>query len=250
MDKGLRNFIKFNQLTRQLSNDEIVQQYLSFIDEIAKNEVLPFLLEGNIQWRSQSTEGIKHNDIFLKSRLYDPVGKHILDNPVRNFLQTQMNHFEIGGTFDIDVDVKDLESAKGEVLRILNEITILKNSFSLIHGVSIEWNPARYLPLGIADNSPPSPELNKNKKSEYQFIRMPKSQENQISSIFKDEHVVGVLTFTDLIRKIDDRVKTILKTSMDWHADGNRFRSGLNRYVSFWTSIELLGEFFYKKLNA
>ena len=37
---------------------------------------------------------------------------------------------------------------------------------------------------------------------------------------------------------------------MDWHSDGNKLRSGLSRFVSFWASIELLGEFFYKNLDA
>jgi hypothetical protein len=249
MDEGIKKFIEFNQTISRLSNDEIIQQYLKFIHEISETKKLPFLLEGNIQWKSKSSYGIIKDDIWLVSKLHDPVGKHILDSPVRNFLQTQMNHYEIGGTFDLNIDSNDLEYAKNEITRVLNEITILKNSFSLLHGVSIDWTPARYLQLGFADISPPPQKPPENKK-EYQFLRLPKSQESQISSIFDDNHISNILLFTKILTQIDEPIKTILKTSMDWHADGNKLRSGLSRFISFWASIELLGEYFYKNLDS
>jgi hypothetical protein len=37
---------------------------------------------------------------------------------------------------------------------------------------------------------------------------------------------------------------------LDWHASANRFSSGLNRFMNYWSSIELLGNYFYKTLPA
>ena len=195
MDNGIKKIIEFNQKIRQLSSDEIVQQYLNFINEISSNKKLPFLLEGNVQWKSDNSEGITRDEIWLKSKLYNPVGKHILENPVTNFLQTHMNHYEIVGTFDISVDSSDLENAKKEILRVLNEITILKNSFSLLYGVSIDWIPARYAQLGVAHVTPPISKPTNDQEKKYRVIRLPKSQESQISSIIDDNHISNIILF-------------------------------------------------------
>jgi hypothetical protein len=45
-------------------------------------------------------------------------------------------------------------------------------------------------------------------------------------------------------------VQTVIKTAIDWHAQANRYASGLNRFVNYWESIELLGNFFYPRLPA
>ncbi len=37
---------------------------------------------------------------------------------------------------------------------------------------------------------------------------------------------------------------------MDWHAQANHYYSGLNRFVNYWETIELLGHYFYDKLPA
>lgn len=245
MDDSFREFIERTIRIQQLTEAEIVQECLRLLPYVSKTSKLPFIIQGNLQWESQNENGIYSNGIWLKSNLYDPVGKNIFDNPVKNYLQMYLNTYEIGGAIDIDVSQDDLENAKVEIIHALNKITILKNSISLLSESSLDWYPATYIEVEVLDvPSPPK----KDKTREMRFLPLQRSQEGH-SCIINDDYVKSILYFTKLIGSIKEPIRTVLKTSMDWHADGNRHQSGLGRFVSYWASIELLGNYFYANLD-
>ena len=246
MDDSFRKFIEKTTKIQQLTKDEIVQQYLGRLPCVSKTGKLPFIIQGNLQWKSQSENGIYSNGIWLKSNLYDLAGKNLFNNPVKNYLQMYLNTYEIGGTIDIDVSQDDLENAKDKIIHALNKITILKNSISLLSESSLDWCPAMYMEVEVLDEpSPPK----KDKTKEMRFLPLQKSQEHHSSYIINDDHVKSILNFTKSVGRVKEPIATVLKTSMDWHADGNRHQSGLGRFVSYWASIELLGNYFYKNLK-
>ncbi len=181
----------------------------------------------------------------MKSGLYDPEGKNIFDEPVKNYLQMYLNTYKIEGTIDI-VPQDDLENAKAEIIHTLNKITILKNTISLLSESSLDLYPATYIEVEVLDAPSPS---KKGRTKELRLEPLQKSQEDHASYEINDGYVKNMLNFTQLVDSIEEPIGTVLKTSMAWHADGNRQQSGLGRFVSYWASIELLGEYFYKNLN-
>ena len=81
MDDSFREFIERTIRIQQLTEAEIVQECLRLLPYVSKISKLPFIIQGNLQWESQNENGIYSNGIWLKSNLYDPVGKNILIIP-------------------------------------------------------------------------------------------------------------------------------------------------------------------------
>ncbi len=245
MDNSFRKFIERTIRIHQLTEDEIAQKYLELLFHFPETNKLPFIIQGNLQCKSQNKDGVYSNGIWLKSNLYDPEGKNIFDEPVKNYLQMYLNTYKIEGAIDI-VPQNNIENAKAEIIHTLNKITILKNTISLLSESSLDWYPATYIEVEVLDvPSPPK----KGKTKELCLEPLQKSQEDHASYEINDDYVKGMLNFTKLVDSIEEPIGTVLKTSMAWHADGNRHQSGLGRFVSYWASIELLGEYFYKNLN-
>jgi hypothetical protein len=248
MNDAIKKLIKRDIEIRQLTKNEIVQQYLKSISEITDSGKLAFLIEGNLQWKTTNEQGVYDNGIWLKSNYYDLIGKNFIDDPVSYHLQYSRNLFEIGGTIDLSITHNtSLENSKTEIINSLDKITLLSNSFSFLHGSSIDWYPARYIEMNVVKNLPPQ----QSKTKKLYFLRLRRYQNDSISVLINDEHVKNTIKFCNLIQNIQEpEVKSILKNSIDWHSDGNRYRLGLGRFVSYWTSIELLGEYLYSIRGA
>ena len=63
-------------------------------------------------------------------------------------------------------------------------------------------------------------------------------------------HVESVIQAAHHIEHLDKRISATIGTALDWHSEGNRHGSGLNRFTNLWASIEVIGHFFYTKLKA
>lgn len=230
-----------------LSKNENIREYLKLIEELKAQRRLAFVMQGNVQWKAKKADGISAHGIWLRSNLYDPIGKHIMDNPVKNYLQTYQNTYEICGTVDGIFNSADKNLAKSEIETALKRITILRNAFSFLFGISTTWYPARYLEVkAVASSLPPA----KEDKKEWRFCQIPLSSEERTSTILEDEHVESVLQATHHIEHLDERIGATINTALDWHSEGNRHGSGLSRFVNHWASIEVIGHFFYAELKA
>lgn len=243
----LREYAKRVMQTHNLSEDENIRRYLLSIEELEAQKRLAFVMQGNMQWKANKVDGISAHGIWLRSNLFDPVGKHIMENPVKSYLQMYQNTYEIGGTVAGSFDSNDQDLAKSEIEKALKRITILRNVFSLLLGVSTTWYPARYLEVKVVDSSPPPA---KECKKEWRFWQIPRSQEEQTSTILKDEHVESVIQAAHHIEHLDKRISATISTALDWYSEGNRHGSGLSRFANHWASIEVIGHFFYAKLKA
>jgi len=186
----LQEYTKRVMQIHKLSKDENIRKYLELTEELKAQKRLAFVMQGNVQWKAKKADGISAHGIWLKSNLYDPIGKYIMDNPVKNYLQMYQNTYEIGGTVDGNFNSADKSSAKEEIETALKKIIILRNVFSFLFDVSITWHPAKYLEVKVVDSSPPPA---KEDKKEWCFLQIPISQEQQTSTILEDEHVEWVL---------------------------------------------------------
>jgi len=119
---------------------------------------------------------------------------------------------------------------------------------SLLNGVSLLWYPARYAHVRH-EPMPPPPE--RAVTESWVCLPLPRSQDERTSTVLRDEHILNeLLPLRDKVESLPSTVQTVIKTAIDWHAQGNRYTSGLNRFVNYWESIELLGHFFYTRLPA
>ncbi len=247
MDDNFKKFVERSIKIDQLTNVEIIQIYLEHLPSISKNGKLPFIIQGNLQWDSKNENGIYGDGVWLKSNLYSPVGKNLFDNPVRYYLQRNLNIYEIVGTIDMAVPEDDIENAKVLISNALDKITTLKNGISLLSETSLDWCPAIYSEVEVI-NIQSLPTENRTKEIVFRPIQI--SQGERTSFTINDDHIKEVLNFTKLIDSIAEPIKKALETAMDLHASGNRYQSGLSRFINYWASIEFMGSYFYKKLSG
>jgi len=234
---------------RQLTNVELVNIYWQQAHQIAKTGRLGFIIRGNLSWESKQPEGITgSNDIWLKSNKYEPAGKHIAEEPVRTYLQWYMNTYEIWGTIAVKIDPNDAPTSKPLIEQALAKVTCISNTMSFLCGASLRWFPASY---AWTPHEPMSPPPEQAITESWDCIPLPRSQDESTSIVVNDEYITNqLLPLVDKIEAIPPAVQTVIETAMDWHAQANRHTSGLNRFVNYWESIELLGNFFYPRLPA
>ncbi|NQT81351.1 MAG: hypothetical protein HQ555_13280 [Candidatus Aminicenantes bacterium] len=249
-DNGLKDYMRHTMEMRRLTNSEVINKYWNHAHSIHSIKRIAFTLNGNLQWHSDNEEGIEYNNsLWLKSNYYNPIGKHLAIEQVRNYLQMHMNSYEIWGTFPIEIDLNDAQSSKISIEQEIRKVIILCNSISTMMGASLSWKPALYSKVKILPLSSPPDEVEEHEK--WVCMPMKSTQEEMTSTIVKDKHFTSTLIpFYSKLISLPEKVKEPINTSIDWHAQGNKYFSGLNRFVNYWESIELLGHYFYTHLNA
>lgn len=245
-DDSFEKYIRHTISMSQLTNVELVNIYWGHAHEIAEKSRLAFVIRGNVEWESEQPEGVSSNDFWLKSNRYEPVGKHLFEEPVRTYLQWYMNIFEIWGTIAIDIDPNDALSSKSLIDQALKKVTCVSNTMSFLYGASLRWFPAVYRYIRHEPMGPPPEHA---VTESWDCLPLSRSQDESTSILLTDEHITDELfLLVDKIETLPQNVQTVIGTAIDWHAQANHHASGLNRFVNYWESIELLGNFFYKML--
>ena len=246
---SLEDYSKHIWSMREFTKDELINLYWQFSHEIAKNKVFPFIIQGNIQWKSEKlNNGVSNGKITLISNYYEQVGKHIYDKPVKNYLQMYMNLYEIWGLIDIDLDSQNVIESKHQIEANIDRVICLTDLMSLIFSSSLDWYPARYLNLKIIQST--FPERKEESSEEWVCLPLSRSQEHSTSTIIEDINLEGeLLPYLNIFDTMPDNIKPVIKTALNWHANGNKHISELNRFVNYWESMELLGSYFFKHLS-
>lgn len=248
-DASLNNYMRHVWSMRQITNAEIVNTYWGQASAIAKTGKLAFVLQGNVSWESQEAQGVtdRSGSIWLKSNRYEPIGKHFAEEPVRTYLQWYMATYEIWGTVAVDIDPKDALASKPLIEEALRKATCVSDTLCLLCDGSLRFLPARYQYVRN-EPLPSPPEQVITESWECMPLRL---QEELTSASFGDDFITKTLfPLVGEVEGMPTAVKTVIKTAIDWHAQANRYVSGLNRFVNYWVAIELLGNFFYPRLPA
>ena len=248
-DDSLIKFVRHTMSMMHLTEVELVNTYWQQAHEIAKMGKLAFIIRGNAAWESERPEGVDDGKgLWLKSNRYEPVGKPIAEEPVRTYLQWYMNIYEIWGTTNININPNDASASKPLIEQALEKATCITNIMSLLNGASLCWYPARY---EYIRHEPMPPPPHHAVTESWVCLPLARSQEELTYTVFRDEHILNeLLPLENKVEALPSTIQTVIKTAIDWHAHGNRYASGLNRFVNYWESIELLGHFFYTKLPA
>lgn len=246
---SLEKFMHHIMKMRRLTKIELVNTYWQYAYEIAKTGRLAFIIRGNVSWESEQPDGVtSSNGLWLKSNRYEPVGKHIAEEPVRTYLQWDRNIYEIWGTIAIDIDPNDASASKPLIERAIERATCVNNTMSLLYGASLHWFPAWYTRVR---HEPMPPPPGREVTDSWDCLPLSRSQDEQTAIGLRDEHITdSLLPLVDEVETLPPAILTVIKTAIDWHAQANSFASGLNSFVNYWESIELLGNFFYEQLRA
>lgn len=246
---SFKKFIHHTMSMRKLTNVELFNTYWRQAHQIARTGRLGFIIRGNLSWESKHPQGVSGSiGIWLKSNRYEPVGKHIAEEPVRTYLQWYMNIYEIWGTLAIRIDPNDASASKPLIEQALEKVACVSNAMSFLCGASLRWFPASYVWVRH-EPMPPPPEQAITES--WDCIPLLRSQDESTSIVINDEYVTDQLfPLVDRIEAMPSAVQTVIKTAIDWHAQANRYTSGLNRFVNYWESIELLGNHFYMESKS
>lgn len=245
----LADFMRHIMAMRNLTDVEPVNTYWQYAQQIARVGRLGFIIRGNLSWESNNQQGITgFNNIWLRSHRYEPVGKHIAEEPVRTYLQWYMNTYEIWGTIAVNIDPDNTETSKQVIESALEQVTCVCDSMSFLWGVSLQWFPASY---GMVRHLPiPSPPEQTVSES-WDCMPLQRSQSESTSTVVNDEHITQELfPLIDEIYNMPSTVQNVIRTAMNWQAQGNRYMSGLNRFINYWATIELISNYFYNRLPA
>lgn len=236
---SLEEFWKHTQSMRNLTKNEIVNMLWLNVNDIVREKKLPFIISGNLPWKSECPHGVNITDkIILKSNFYEGEGKSIFNEPVRRYLQREMNLFEIWVLIDVDIDPNNAEDSKNKIMTALNTIITITDALSFLLGVSLQWWPGSLLRF----KSP-------SEQSDWKIIPL-RSQEERTSTSLEDKHLfLKLIPFLKDLENLPPELGNRVKTAINWHSTANQISNGLNRYLNYMSSIELLGNWYYDELN-
>jgi len=214
IDGSFKKFIHHTMSMRQLTNVELVNTYWQQAHQIARTDRLGFIIRGNLSWESKHPQGVSGSiGIWLKSNRYEPVGKHIAEEPVRTYLQWYMNIYEIWGTLAIRIDPNDASASKPLIEQALEKVTCVSNAISFLCGTSLRWFPASYAWVRH-EPMPPPPE--RAITESWDCIPLPRSQDESTSIVINDEYITNQLfPLIDRIEAMPSAVQTVIKTAID-----------------------------------
>lgn len=249
-DKEFAEYINHEMKMRRLTKDKLVTTYLQFEDEINKCGWISFTLRGALQWKSESGGFVNNpvGNLRLRSGFYDANHKNMSEFPFMYHQQNILHLFENYG--GISINLKNDRESKDEIESAIRNISLLCNLLSMHFRCSLTWYPARYLKVEV---QPPDAAKCENKKPHYEWQHwtLARSQEEATSSVVNDQLIQSCFVFYDNLLSVPDKNdSSILRTAIDWHAQANNINSGLNRFLNYWASIELLAHYFFKNLPA
>jgi hypothetical protein len=251
-DLAFQEFIRRTHEMFALTDDHVVNTYWQHAQEVVDNGFVAFVLRGSLSWKSLRRQRVTSADgsLWLQSDLYDPVGKHIAEEPVRWHMQFNLNLSDVWGGLRTEFNPGNAKEAKDALGLAVRDISLLANLASLHTGASMSWLPARYLEVNV--EPVPSPVRDLTPRKEWLCLPLSRYAEAHdgvsVGDAFVEQRLMPLF---DLIRAIhNDMLAGVIRRAIAWHASGNYLGSGLNRFVNLWESIELLGEFFYSKIKS
>jgi hypothetical protein len=245
------NYMEHIFKMRKLTKDELVNLYWDNANDIERDGEIYFIIRGSIKWQSEFKNPIYDDKkkIWLKSDYYDPVGKSINKESIKNYLQWNLNLYDVIGGMKININLNDAEGSKYEIEDSIRDISLITNVFSLLYQGSVLWYPARRIKVEV-QNKQHRQNTTESTSEEWRFFPIPRSQQEASSSGINDVHIMeDVYQIVNKIKSINNyKIQSIIRTAINWHAQANIRPAGLNRFLNYWESIELLGHFFFDKL--
>lgn len=231
-----------------LSKSQIVNQYLYMKDAINKTGKLAFILKGNLAWDSDKKDGLEIDNIWLQSK-HIKLGEGINfdELPINFQYQMTINIHEIWGAFKVNLKEEKKNEAVKKIEDSIDNIISLSNIMSFLTGASLQWYPAAY------GNVQHRVRKREKKEDYYSWECEPfhKDGEGYMSFDIKDDFILEkVIPLFKGLESLHDKISTPINSALDWHTEANRYTAGINRFVHYWQSIELLGNYFYANLNA
>lgn len=251
-DKQFQEYVRRTQAMHRLTKDHVINSYWQHAVEIQRNGFVAFILRGALAWESESRQRITSPSgaVWLQSDHYDPEGKHIAAEPVRLHMQLNLNLNDIWGGVKISINPADEVASHGALESAVRDIALVSNLASFLTGTSMSWLPARYLQVRDLNVQPPPSESSESGD----WRCLPLSREFQLhQGAVGNDMFVGqeLLPLFESIRALSNtELAGVLCRALSWHASGNYLGSGLNRFVNYWETIELIGHFFYSKLPS
>ena len=246
MDDLLKRQTERHFAMQRLTRDSILHTFWDFAEEHMKNGFLPFVIRGTVAWQSESRARLDSPDgkIWLESRYDDLDIKKALSGT-----------HEIWGGRKINLEISKVEDSKLKLEEAIDDIIFIYNSISLITGASLNWIPARHLEVLVQDDTHVAPEpINNQKKlrKAQMNIALSRHPDEQTSIVIDDTNIrseaFGLATHLERIPSKE--AQNTIKTAMSWHAQAGIIPSGLNRFLNYWSSAELICHSFYELLPS
>ncbi len=251
-EKQFQEYVRHTQAVYRLTKDHVINSYWQHAAEIQRNGFVAFILRGALAWESESRQRITSPSgaVWLQSDHYDPVGKHIAAEPVRLHMQLNLNLNDIWGGLEVSLNPADEAGSHRTLERTVADIALMSNLASFLTGVSISWLPARYVRVGALNVQPPPVE--QSESLDWRCLPLARDSESHQGFVADDTFIQqNLMPCFESVQAISNpKLAGILRRALSWHARGNYLGSGLNRFVNYWETIELLCHFLYDELPA
>jgi hypothetical protein len=249
-DKQFEEYVRRTQAMHRLTKDHVINSYWPHAAEIQRNGFVAFILRGALAWESESRQRITSPSgaVWLQSDHYDPEGRHIAAKPVRLHMQLNLNLNDVWGGLRVTIDQADEIGSRDVLKSAVSDIALASNLASFLTGTSLSWLPARYLQVRALNVQPPLSEVSES--IDWRCLPLSRDPHSHNGSVVNDLFVEkDLLPLFESIRSLSNAEWAgVLRRALSWHASGNCLGSGLNRFVNYWETIELMGHFLYSKL--
>jgi len=240
-DDSFSRYIQHIHKMQKQTRHEIINTYWKQAHEIAKTGKILFIIKGNMVWK-ENNDWINNDGLCLKSNYLTPPKNLINENQIKYYLQTNMNIYEIWGNIEIKLNPEDEQDSKSRIETAIKRIDCITNIMSFDSSASLCWYPARnchieYRPL------PSSP--NQEISHKWIYCELPRSQSETVHWTIFDDAISEIFHIYNTIENLPQKIQNVILTSIEYHAQANKMTSGLNKFVNYWASIELLSTFCY-----
>ena len=230
----------------------MINSYWQHAAEIQGNGFVAFILRGALAWESESRQRIASPSgaVWLQSDHYDPEGKHIAAEPVRLHMQLNLNLNDVWGGLRITIDQADEVGSRDALKSAVSDIALASNLASFLTGTALSWLPARYLQVRALNVQPPPSEVSES--LDWRCLPLSRDPHSHNGFVANDMFVEqDLLPLFESIRSLSSAAWAgVLRRALSWHANGYYLGSGLNRFVNYWETIELIGHFFYSNFPS
>ncbi len=252
-DDEFLKYVEHVSQMRSLTHNEVINTYWHHINEIEKNGFLSFIIRGSLAWESNGSAKLLSPSkyMWLQSDYYEPIGKSIYNNPVKTYMQRELNQHDMWGGLVVNVDRQDAQSTKNVLEQGFRDISLCCNLVSLLTRASVSWLPAAYIEVNVLAETYNSVDNNSESTKKWMCIPLSRQQEERTSVRVKDDFIEHeLLTLFDVVRlAAHHEIGVLLRRSIAWWSTGSFHGSGINRFLNHWESVELLAHYFYRKLS-
>jgi hypothetical protein len=218
-----------------ITGDHVVNDMWQRV-RFARHTRLPFALIGGLDWQAPLNTSVLalKGELRLRSSFES-------DEGLENVSPPTTHNRVIWADLHVPADREDPREALPVFRKALERVQTLVDLLSVLYGFPLTWYPAVY--EGVQSHSEDDTRTRRlipTTRHSAEMARVIVNTEDFSEAVFPRLEALEQLP--------DIPFRLVLRTALNWHSQGNAIHSGLNRFLNYWSAVELLGTYLHDHL--